>query len=116
MVLQTIGAIYTRARATVPEPLLTRLASIAAKSLIWEPEPAMLCAWSMERGDRIEPLVQWLASDDDLAAFATWIASKITKRTAELRHALETFASRGGGQANPRVAHAIERAKALLAT
>lgn len=121
IVLETISTLYLRSKATAPEWVLTRLARIAARSLLWEPHPAMLCAWSIETAGQYELLREWLGSADaDLGAFATWVAKKISAnvRPAPMLDALRRFLSRWSGAAasgSPRLQPAIGRAQEILA-
>ncbi len=122
IVLQVLGTLYTRARTAVPRDVLTRLASVAARSLIWEPEPATLCAWSIETHGQYDMLAEWLQSPDaDMASFATWIASKLAGKLnpadrALVRDALRQMVVRLRGSAeNPRAVIAAQRGEELLA-
>lgn len=121
VVLQVLGTAQVRTRRPADPDILTRLARIAASSLIWEPEPAALCAVSISQGKQYDLLAQWLeSSDPELGVFASWIVAKVASDAPSaghtLKHALGVFISHWQEHAhgNERLAAAIERARALI--
>lgn len=102
--------------------LLTRLARVAATSLLWKPEPATALAWSIGASAQYAVLASWREADHlDLAAFATWVAKEVFARDdAEsqpdaIREALRRSIDRWReSNSTPRVPAALDRAAVLL--